>query len=187
MKSLKLFAITCFVFLAIPASSFAFFDAALYGGYSFGSLDAAQYNEDLKGWEYGGFAHINLGIPMLFSVGIGGFYHVSTATMDYSGTDTDVSRSSYGLDVMGTIELPMLPVNPFIRAGVAINESLEIDMQNIPTKEKKFGSYYFAIGAGYSVVPMVRLFAEYVYNYSKQEDDEKVLSNALHLGIMLSI
>ncbi|MCX7679702.1 MAG: porin family protein [Spirochaetes bacterium] len=187
MKSVKIFALAVVGLMIVPATSFAFIDLGAYGGYSLASLESNSMSEDLKGWEYGCFGHLTLGIPMLFSVGFGGFYHVTDATMDYSGKKTDVTRSSYGIDVMGTIELPMLPVNPFVRAGVAINETLEQELLNIAKKEKKFGSYYFAIGAGYSIFPFVRVFAEYVYNFSKQEDDTKLMSNSLHIGAMLSI
>lgn len=187
MKSLKLAALVLAALVLVPASSYAIVDVGVYGGYSLASLETEAATKDMNGWEYGFFGHITMGIPLLFSVGFGGFYQRADATIDFNGTDIDATRVSYGLDVMGTIELPVIPVNPFARAGIAINESYELDIPGAEKNEKKFGSYYFAIGVGYSFIPMTRLFVEYVYNYSKQENDTKILSNAIHVGAMLSI
>ncbi len=187
MKSLKLAALVFAALVLVPASSYAIIDAGVYGGYSLASLETEAYTKDMNGWEYGFFGHVTMGIPLLFTVGLGGFYQRADATIDFTGTDVDATRTSYGIDVMGTIELPVLPVNPFARAGIAINESYELDIANAEKNEKKFGSYYFAIGLGYSFIPMTRLFVEYVYNYSKQENETTIQSNSIHVGAMLSI
>jgi opacity protein-like surface antigen len=187
MKSLKLAALVLAVLVLLPVSSYAIVDAGVYGGYSLAALDTEAYTKDMNGWEYGFFGHITMGIPLLFSVGLGGFYQRADATVDFNGTDVDATRISYGIDVMGTIDLPVIPVNPFVRAGIAINESYELDAVGAEQQDKKFGSYYFAIGVGYSFIPMTKLFAEYVYNYSKQENDTTIQSNGFHIGAMLSI
>ena len=84
-------------------------------------------------------------------------------------------------------DLVHLHLPQFDGAGIAINESYELDAVGAEKQDKKFGSYYFAIGVGYSFIPMTKLFAEYVYNYSKQENDTTIQSNAFHIGAMLSI
>ncbi len=187
MRMLKLTALVLTALVLVPASSYAIVDVGVYGGYSLASLQTEAYTKDMNGWEYGFFGHITMGIPLLFSVGLGGFYQRADATVDINGTDIDATRVSYGLDVMGTIDLPVIPVNPFARAGIAINESYELDTPGAEKNDKKFGSYYFAIGVGFSFIPMTRLFAEYVYNYSKQENEITIQSNSIHVGAMLSI
>jgi hypothetical protein len=139
----------------------------------------------MKGWEYGAFGHLNTGIPMLFTVGLGGFYQVTKSTYEPGAVEYDVTRTMYGIDAICILELPLLPVNPFLRGGLAINEELEIgDADPI---EEKFKSYYVALGVGYSIFPMTKVFAEYVFNYSKQEDSSKINSNAIHVGLMINI
>lgn len=187
MKSLKLAALVFAALVLVPASSYAIIDVGAYGGYSLASLETEAYTKDMNGWEYGFFGHISMGIPLLFSIGFGGFYQRADATVDFNGTDVDTTRVSYGVDVMGTIDLPVIPINPFARAGIAINESYELDIAGAEKNDKKFGSYYFAIGIGYAVFPMTRLFVEYVYNYSKHDEDATIQSNSIHVGAMLSI
>lgn len=185
MKSIKLVVALLAVLVMIPASSYALVDFGAYGGYSYANLDTGAAKENMKGWEYGAFGHLNTGIPMLFTVGLGGFYQVTNSTLELGSTEFDVTRTMYGLDAICILELPLLPVNPFLRGGLAINEELEIG-DGDPTEEK-FKSYYVALGVGYSIFPMTKVFAEYVFNYSKQEEDSKVNSNAIHVGLMINI
>lgn len=186
MKSIKLIVAVLAVLVMIPASSYAIVDIGAYGGYSYANLDTGALQQNMPGWEYGAFGHLNTGLPMLFTIGLGGFYQVTNSTLDVAGTgDVDVKRTMYGLDAIFILELPLLPVNPFARGGYAINEEFKIGEAD-PT-EKKFNSYYVAAGIQYSVFPMTRLFVEYVYNYSKQEKDQKISSNAVHVGAMINI
>ncbi|HPA71715.1 MAG TPA: outer membrane beta-barrel protein [Spirochaetota bacterium] len=185
MKSIKLVVAVLAVLVMIPASSYALVDFGAYGGYSYANLDTGGTQENIKGWEYGAFGHLNTGLPMLFTIGLGGFYQVTNSTLEVNSEDVDVTRTMYGLDAIFILELPLLPVNPFLRGGLAINEELEIG-EGDPTEEK-FKSYYVALGVGYSIFPMTKIFAEYVFNYSKQEDDSKVNSNAIHVGLMINI
>jgi hypothetical protein len=74
--------------------------------------------------------------------------------------------------------------------GVAINEKIDVQ---IPTNtalgtaettadERWFRSNYYGIGVAISVSPMIRFFGEYVYNYSNQENNMVIKTNAVHIG-----
>jgi hypothetical protein len=187
MKSLKIVVVMLAVLLMVPVSSYALVDFGAYGGYSYSNLDTGAKQDNMQGWEYGAFGHLNTGLPMLFTIGLGGFYQVTNSTLEVGNEDVDITRTMYGLDAIFILELPLLPVNPFARAGIAINEELEVGDNDPNPSEEKFKSYYVAVGIGYSVFPMTKLFIEYVYNTSKQEDDRKIHSNAVHIGAMINI
>ncbi len=174
--------------MSVPVSSYAIVDAAVYGGYSYANLDTDAYQENMNGWEYGFWGHLNFGLPMLFSVGVGPFYQKTATKYDVGGTDYDADRVMWGIDVMASLELPIF-IHPYIRMGIAIKEELQLDQSGgtLIKDEKYFNSHYYGIGAAFSVFPMVRLFGEYVFNYSNQEDNTVIKSNAVHVGAMLSI
>lgn len=189
MKKTKLLVAVLAIALFIPASSYALVDFGVYGGYSYANIDTEVYQEDMNGWEWGMLGHVNTGLPMLFSVGLGAFYQRTNADFEIGNTTVDADRVMWGIDVMATLELPIF-IHPYLRMGIAIKEELEIDQGNnttTVTNEKYFNSHYYGIGAQFSVFPMVRVFGEYVFNYSNQENDTVVKSNAIHVGAMLSI
>ena len=82
---------------------------------------AAAVSNDVNGWQYGAYGHLNTGIPMVLTVGLGGFYLIAPMN------DIDATKKSVGLDAYARIDLPVLPVNPYARYGIAIKETVEFD------------------------------------------------------------
>ncbi len=187
MKSIRILIAALALLLLVPVSSYAIVDFGAYGGYSFANIDTGAKQDDIRGWEYGAFAHLNTGLPMLFTVGIGGFYQANSSTLEVNKKDIDVSRNMYGIDAMFTLELPLLPVNPFARAGIAINESYELKLPGSKAEDKKFKAYFFALGAGYKVFPMTSLFLEYMYTMSDRDNDVTINTHSVHIGAMINI
>ncbi|MEW6525771.1 MAG: outer membrane beta-barrel protein [Spirochaetota bacterium] len=174
----------------LPTASFAIVDFGMYGGYTFaGKIDSPDIsNADTNGWQYGFIGHLNGSvIPMVLSMGIGGFYQKSPLSYTVAGKDFDLTKTMYGIDAIVMLELPIL-IHPYARAGIAINEKVEIKTPlGTWSDEKKFNSYYGGIGAAFTVFPFVQIFGEYLYNYSKLEDDGKLKSNSINIGARLNI
>lgn len=174
----------------LPTASFAIVDFGAYGGYTFaGKIDSPNLdNYDTNGWQYGFIGHLNGSvIPMILSMGIGGFYQKSPWEYDSPVGTFDVTKTMYGVDAIAMLELPIL-IHPYVRAGIAINEKVEIKTPwGTQSDEKKFNSYYFGLGAAFTVFPFVQVFGEYLYNYSKLEDDGKLQSNSINVGARLNI
>lgn len=174
----------------LPTASFAIVDFGAYGGYTFaGKIDKPTIdNADTNGWQYGFIGHLNGSvIPMILSMGVGGFYQKSPLSYTVAGKDWDITKTMYGVDAIAMLELPIL-IHPYVRAGIAINEKVEIKTPlGTLSDEKKFNSYYFGLGAAFTVFPFVQVFGEYLYNYSKLEDDGKLQSNSINVGARLNI
>ncbi len=190
LRSVVLVALALLIF--VPASSYAIVDFGVYGGYSFtGKIQADTVDKSTKGWEYGFLGHLNGSvIPMVLSVGIGGFYQKAPLKYSVSGTDFDLTKTAYGLDGIVMLELPII-IHPYVRGGIAINEKAKIEVSGpaaySTSKSKKFNSYYVGLGAAFTIFPMIQLFGEYMYNTSKQEDNVDLTSNSIHVGARLSI
>lgn len=174
----------------LPTTSFAIVDLGMYGGYTFaGKFDAPNIsNADTNGWQYGFIGHLNGSvIPMILSMGIGGFFQRSPLSYTVAGNDFDLTKTMYGIDAIAMLELPIL-IHPYARAGIAINEKVELKYPGGSwSDEKKFNSYYFGLGAAFTVFPFVQVFGEYLYNYSKLEDDATLKSNSINIGARLNI
>lgn len=193
IKNLSKIIIILIIFILMPASSYAIVDFSVYGGYSFmGEIKDSASSSDFNGWQYGCYGHINSGIPMLFTVGIGGFYQISPLTVETSGGDYDATKTAYGVDGYAQVDLPFLPVFPYVRLGIAAKEEVEIKFPGSTSKiSENFKSYYYGIGLSYSLVDVVawdlQLFAEYLYTTSKQENDVEVKGNAVNMGVKIAI
>ncbi|MCX8123032.1 MAG: porin family protein [Spirochaetes bacterium] len=176
--------------LLLPTASYAIVDFGMYGGYTFaGKIDNPTIsNADTNGWQYGFIGHLNGSvIPMVLSMGIGGFYQKSPLQYTVAGKDFDLTKTMYGIDAIVMLELPIL-IHPYARAGIAINEKVELKTPlGTLSDEKKFNSYYFGLGAAFTVFPFVQIFGEYLYNYSKLEDDGTLKSNSINVGARLNI
>ncbi len=190
MKKLIVIIAAFTVLVFVPSASFAIVDLGVYGGYSFGGeIEVENETYDVMGPEYGFIGHLNGSvIPMILSLGIGGFYQKSTLQYEADNKDYDLDKTMYGLDAIAMLELPIL-IHPYLRGGIAINEKLDIDISGVGSEsyEKKFNSYYFGIGAAFTVFPMVQVFGEYLYNYSKQEEDAVLKTNSVHIGARVNI
>ncbi len=189
MKKLIVIFAAFTVLVFAPSASFAIVDLGVYGGYSFGGeIEVGNETYDVMGPEYGFIGHINGSvIPMILSLGVGGFYQKSTLQYEADNKDFDLDRTMYGLDAIAMLELPII-IHPYLRGGIAINEKLELKIDDSSVSyEEKFNSYYFGIGAAFTVFPMVQIFGEYLYNYSNQEDDSTLKTNSIHIGARVNI
>jgi len=120
-------------------------------------------------------------------MGIGGFYQKSPWEYDSPVGTFDVTKTMYGVDAIAMLELPIL-IHPYIRAGIAINEKVEIKTPSgTRSDEKKFNSYYFGLGVALTVFPFVQVFGEYLYNYSNIENNGTLQSNSINIGARLNI
>ncbi|MBN2038532.1 MAG: outer membrane beta-barrel protein [Spirochaetes bacterium] len=189
IKNLSKIIVILMFFIFVPASSYAIVDFSIYGGYSFaGELEDDSETSDMNGWQYGFYGHVNSGIPMLFTVGLGVFYQISPLTVDSSAGEVDATKTSYGLDGYAQVDLPFLPVFPYIRLGIAAKEEVEVEST---TFSENFKSYYYGIGVSYTLVDVVvwdlQLFAEYLRTASKQEEDIEVKGNAVNMGLKIAL
>ncbi len=180
MKSLRIAAVMLAAMLLIPASSYAIIDGWVYGGYTFAGnfkyeskelFTSAHKSKNLNGFEYGALAHVNFGMPMVFSLGLGGFFQ-QTPTKDVTKTD-------YGLDAMFVLRLLGGFINPYARGGVSIKQDLKYDIQGARDKSDYFNAYYAGGGVAVKVVAIVYVFGEYLYNWTI---DGKGRSNSVHAG-----
>lgn len=181
------------ILLSIPAVSYAIVDASVFGGYSFaGKYEASGSSSDTKGYQYGAYAHLNTGIPALFTVGLGGFYLIAPMTLETTSGDIDATKKTVGIDVYAQIDLPVLPIFPYVRYGHAINEKLEVkNSGGTTTYSKNFNSNYYGIGICKTLINAVKLdlqlFVEYLRTSSKQEKDVKTTGNVINVGIKASL
>ncbi|MCP4725918.1 MAG: hypothetical protein GY863_12825, partial [bacterium] len=128
----------------------------------------------------------------------------------------DAKRTAYGLDAYVQLDLPALPIFPYIKGGVAIKEEAEIEMEEIvrnpitgipianpiypsqylteaakDTKNEYFKSYYYGIGLARSIFELVavdiQIFVEYILSKSKQENDIKMDAQSVRGGLKIAI
>jgi hypothetical protein len=187
-KKFGKFFIVLTVMIFIPASSYAIVDASVFGGRYFGGkIENATGESDLSGWQYGAYGHINSGMPMLFTVGIGGFYLIAPLK-----GDLDATKKSSGIDAYAMVDFPALPVFPYVRGGIAVKETVEVKTAaGKSSTSEYFKSNYFGFGLSRTIFSAVKLklqiFAEYLYTTSKQENDVKLKGNIINAGITASL
>ncbi len=178
------------IILSIPAASYAIVDVSAFGGRTFsGKLENAAGDTDVSGWQYGLYGHFNTGMPLLFTVGIGGFYMIAPLKGD---GDIDATKKSSGIDAYAMLDLPVLPLFPYVRYGHAVKESVEVKSSGATTTSNKyFKSNYFGFGLSRTIYSAVKLklqiFAEYLYTNSKLEHDSKLKGNVINAGITASL
>lgn len=189
MKKYLLALLVLSLITILPAKSYALVDAEIFGGYTFDgevSGDNAT-GEDLSGPNYGFRAHFNNTI-VLFDVGLGGFVQYSKLSFDISGSDQDVTRTSKGFDGYIKLNLPAIPLKPYVRAGWIIHDKTEFE--DSTETEWNTGLYYGA-GVAFSVLPLpvlsVQIYGEYIYNKGDVSNDSEVVSHTINIGALASI
>jgi hypothetical protein len=176
------------IMLLIPASSYAIVDASIFGGRTFGGeIERSGSKTDIDGWQYGAYGHINTGIPFVLTAGAGGFYLKAPLK-----GDVDAKKETVGVDVYAQLELPILPVYPYVRYGIAIREKVESESSGRTTDiSENFKSHYYGLGLSRTLFSFVKLkimiFAEYIYTTSKQENDVKIKGHAVNVGVTASL
>jgi hypothetical protein len=179
-------AVLCF----IPASSYAIVDIGVYGGYSFaGKLEWDTIDKNVNGWEYGVLGHINHTFLGLLELGIGGYAQWAPLKYSVGGKDYELTKSTYGIDGLALLDLPVFPLNPYVRGGIGVYEQVKVEAPVVgsETKSEYFKSYYFGGGIALGIFPFVQIFGEYLYTRSKQEDGVTIKGNAVHMGARLNI
>ncbi len=189
MKILRNIFITLAVMCLIPASSYAIVDIGVYGGYAFaGKLETQNFSETTNGWEYGVLGHINHSFLGVLELGIGGYAQWAPMKYSVGGKDYDIHKSTYGIDGIALLNLPVLPVMPFVRGGIGVYDKIKVDLPvGTATDSKYFNNYYGGGGIAVSIFPLLQVFGEYLYTYSKQENNTTLKGNAVHLGARLDI
>lgn len=176
MKKILLAAVIVAAFAILPSRSYAMVDFAAYGGYSFASSINAPGDPKTNGWEYGGIAHLNTMVFPLIRGGFGLFYQMSPLKVNGSKYD----KNTFGLDFMLMLDVFALPVSPYVRASSSIYEETE----GYVSSKQWFKSYSAGAGIDFSIMPAFRIFAEYLYTYSKQSSYTSN-GNAVHAGIRI--
>ncbi len=189
-----IFAALLVIFL-LPVSAFALVNAEVYGGYSFAGEISEIDAESVQGFGYGFRAHFYNEF-IIFGYGIGGFaqYSPLEGELKISGDmePVDFNKTTYGLDGFLTLNVPLLPIHPYMRGGVSIYEKTDVIVdKNSEENSEMFKSYYGGFGLSLGVLPLpvlsVQIFAEYLYEYSALEDDAKFTGHKVHLGALVRL
>ncbi|MDR1931542.1 MAG: hypothetical protein LBQ57_01850 [Spirochaetales bacterium] len=184
----KLLIFLCLLCLA-PVAGFSLFDGNIYGGLPFsGEFDNLD-QKFLSGenYAYGASAHLNGGFLGFLQLGLGGFYQLSAVTYESAADDFTVDKTTAGIEAYAQFEIPFLPIAPYVKANTAAWNKLKGDGGFSHTDNfKKHG-----VGAGVALtvlpVPLLlrlQLFAEYMYNFGK-EDGKTVKQHNAFVGLRL--
>jgi len=100
---------------------------------------------------------------------------------DYSSFDEDVTRQTIGLDANLILGLPI--VHPYIRGTYAFWDKLKFGDEDADTE--KFKGYGAGLGVELTVFPFIRIFGEYMYDYT--DHDFYIKSHSANIGLKLDI
>ncbi len=184
MKKIKMLTAALALLALLPTAGFALADISAFGGYSWGTSDTI----DPSGFQYGFDAHINTEFLYFFQLGLGGFYKKSDMELSYFDRDVDYNRSTAGIDAYAQLELPLIPIDPYVRFRSAVWE--KVSGQVIDNTEY-FKSYSVGGGIFLTVLPVpgvikLQLFGEYLYDITKQ-DGHKVNGHTFNLGVRADV
>ncbi|PKL39828.1 MAG: hypothetical protein CVV44_06295 [Spirochaetae bacterium HGW-Spirochaetae-1] len=184
MNRIKSFIIAAGFLLLIPTASFAIVDVGAYGGYAFGT-EIEGTNVDPAGFEYGLDAHLNVTYLVILKLGVGAFYQGSV--LKY-GSSSDYDKKIIGLDIYNQVDIPLFPIDPYVKFNTAIWE--KVDTSSSYNSTEFFKAYSIGGGLLFTILPLpvmkVQLFGEYLYSIAKQ-DGQKATGHAVHLGLRLDI
>ncbi len=159
-------------------SSFALVDGAVWGGYVFkGELEGN--NKDATGGNYGIKGHYNTSLFPLLELGVGAYYQYSKLTVDL-GSNEDIKRSSIGLDANLILGTPI--VHPYLRGTYSFVDKVDVAGESDTVKFKGYG---YGAGLELTVAPFLRIFGEYMYDYS--DHDSYLKSQSVKLGLKMDI
>jgi hypothetical protein len=197
MKKICYCVVSAALFCILPVKSFALVDAEIYGGYTFnGDVDddASAESDTPKGPSYGFRGHFTSSI-IFIKIGLGGFMQYSQLDYDLelgnNTTSVSTDKTTYGLDGYAKLDLPLIPVKPYMRIGVALYDKIESDISGSTNSETEhFNSFYYGIGLAFTVLPLpivdVQLFGEYLYNKSSF-DDTTIICHNFNVGAQIAI
>ncbi len=177
---LKVSIISLGLVLFATTSSFALVDGSIYGGYVFsGKIEGVDLS-NFKGYDYGAKAHYNTSIFPLIELGIGGYYQVSKYKYDISSSNTDLTRNNFGIDANLILTTPI--VHPYLRGTYGLWDKVKGDGYSDTVKLKGYGA-----GAGVELTffPFMRVFGEYMYDYT--DHDGYIKTSSVNLGLKFDL
>ncbi|MDA3899708.1 MAG: hypothetical protein PF637_04210 [Spirochaetes bacterium] len=196
MKELKKSLIVLLMFgtILIPSGLFALINMEVFTGSSFAGKIAGQDSESsVSGMNYGFRFNALYRIPF-FDFGLGGYMQGSPLTYELDNETYKLNKLSLGLDSFARFKPELLPVFPYIRAGLAVYDKSETTMLNsddITISEFNFDASYYGLGVSYPLVPMpiidVHLFMEYLYDVSRVTNENDLKCHKLNFGMFMSI
>ena len=197
-KIAKILPVLCLM-IFVPVGGFALFDVKLYGGFPVaGHYDGCNQKIFAENGAWGVSAHLNNVFLEFLQLGLGGFYQESTVKYKspgamWYGDDFTLKRHMIGLDAYAQLEIPLLPLCPYIRVSTVARNKItgdtysQLDYSHIDNFERH------GIGGGVSItlVPIPALFRlqaflEYAFEFGK-EDDKRVRQGNLFLGLKADI
>lgn len=175
MKNIfKVFVITAGIILFYNVNSFALVDGAAWGGYSFNGQVEGNSSADPHGLQYGAKAHYNTGLIPMLVLGVGGYYQYTKVKFDILNSETDVKRQSAGIDANLIVDIPVFPIDPYVRGTFAIWDKYDNNVEN-------FKAYGAGLGIEITFLPFMRVFGEYMFD--KTDHDGYLKMNSVNLGL----
>ncbi len=192
-KGLFLFLLAAVIML--PLESFALVDGEVYGGYTFsGEVDGTSM-EDVTGFSYGARAHYTTSF-LIVTFGIGPYLQYAPLNVEMNvlnnTIEADMNKMTIGLDVYNKFDVPLVPLKPYLRYGLAMYDKTTVTVDSTETSESKyFQMYYGGLGLALTAIPVpivdFQIFTEYLYEYSKISDDDNLKGHKVNLGVSVGI
>jgi hypothetical protein len=151
-----------------------------------GSLLFNSSNVEGAETDYEDSTGFNIGAEMVFPFGLG--VGVSGYT---AGSPEDFSFSEGSLVVLAEanyfINIPALPVSPYVGAHVGLGTVELGDLENTPRPEADFGDLGFQVGVRFQPISVLGIDAQYrrVSHSLAEIQDSKFESNQFLIGITL--
>jgi hypothetical protein len=186
--------ILCILFFLATLPAYAVMNMeAFYGtafGGSFASLDAT---EDISGSNYG--FRVNALYRLTHAdLGLGTFFQSTPMEYTSNGNHYELNKLSLGLDSFVRYKNDSWLILPYVRFGLALYDKTEqrfIEEENISISEKRFKAGYGGFGVSYPLVPMpvidVNAFLEYLYDYSRIDQNSTVKTHKINFGIFMAL
>ena len=195
MKLLNRVIVIVTLLLFVPVASFAIVDFGAYAGYGMGDWEDDDGSYDISGTNMGFIGHLNSGIPMLLTMGIGLYFQSADQEIEVDNVTFDAERLTYGLDFYAQLELP-LPIHPYIRGGIAFKDKMDVSAPGYAeTFEDSFNTIHYGFGVAITILPpsLVQIYAEYLITQAtfKKDDpqgyDFDVNTGTFNVGAKVSI
>jgi len=186
----------CLVFsiaalLLVPAALPAAVETELHGGLAFaGSYHReieTRFDYPLSGYLYGAAARYTQG-PRSYSLGAGLWYLGSAFTADTRPGDMEITRHSFGPDVIIELGVPSTGHAFTLRGGVSMRDWYRLEQEGATTRRDGImGTGLFAAGFAWRLDKTFRLSAEYLYvsSYYSRSANTRIESHGLCLGLKI--
>ncbi len=190
MKKIRSIVLVVSILAFVPASSYALFDIGIYGGYTFAgeikSDISGQSNPEPTGLSYGAIGHFNTPIFPLLRLGVGLYTENSNLDYSISSQDYEFTRKTVGLDLYLQLDIPLIPLHPYAKFASGIWEEVGGDLV-AKDETEYFSTYRTGVGAALTFFPMLQIFAEYQFLYTRNIGDDKAVGHGVALGMRLNI